>query len=190
LRFFAAKRNLFQVFDFNLTVKIQNRTSLKVDDFLSSFSALASFEITALLLFLIILARKKLLGFVALVAFAVIHVVEIYGKTLLDHPGPAMMFYRSGTVSSIFPQWYVHPGSSYPSGHSLRIVFLGLLIAYMIIISKKLSFNTKALANLFIASIVFLTLYSRISLGEHWPSDVIGGSMLGASAALFSLIFF
>jgi membrane-associated phospholipid phosphatase len=32
-------------------------------------------------------------------------------------------------------------------------------------------------------------LTSRIYLGEHWTSDVIGGGLLGASFAFLSLLF-
>ena len=35
----------------------------------------------------------------------------------------------------------------------------------------------------------FVVLISRISLGEHWTTDVIGGGLLGASFAFLSQVF-
>lgn len=187
---YAAKKEHFQAFDFNLTVKIQNHTPKRLDEFLSFFSALASFEATSLMLAVLVLIRRRILGFISLITFIGSHVVELYGKILLDHPGPQIMFYRSGAASSFFPQWYTQPGSSYPSGHSQRIVFLAIVFIYVIINSKKLGIKTKVFSSIVSLTIVALTLYSRVSLGEHWSSDVMGGSLLGAGAGFLSLVFF
>lgn len=69
-------------------------------------------------------------------------------------------------------------GYSYPSGHSfVSVAFYGLLI-YLV---TKSSFKnkTKNITIIFLSLLILLIGTSRIYLGVHYPSDVLGGFIGG-----------
>lgn len=185
------RADLLDNWDFDMTVKLQDRIPIRFDEFFSFLSVAGRFEYTfGILLTLCILlffTRKHLASIAMFGLFGIAHVIELIGKTILHQPGPPNMFLRS--QFSDFPGLYVHTFSSYPSGHSLRIVFLAIVISFLVHSSKKIPTLAKYSSHAFLAVITLAMLVSRVSLGEHWTTDVIGGSLLGASFALFSLVF-
>lgn len=69
---------------------------------------------------------------------------------------------------------------SYPSGHAVNAMATLLLAALLLARSRRRLWIAAALAG---ALVVGAT---RVLLGVHYPSDVLGGWMLGAAAALLA----
>lgn len=186
---FLVKEDVFTRFDFDMTVRIQNRIPVRLDPYLSWFSLFGSFEVTLGILIALSVAKlvkRKLLSIFLIPAFGIMHVVEIIGKAFLDHPGTPFLFHRYA-LDFFFPSGYIQPGGSYPSGHAMRTAYLAFLLIFMINRSA-FSSTMKQLSNVAIIVFIFLMFFSRVSLGEHWTTDVVGGTLLGVAFGLFSLV--
>lgn len=80
------------------------------------------------------------------------------------------------------------PGASFPSGHALTAA-LGsgvLLLALLPVLRGRALGRVPGwlLAWLVAAVLVLVTGYTRIALGVHWTSDVLGGWLLGAGVVV------
>jgi membrane-associated phospholipid phosphatase len=171
--------------DIALIETIQILVPTFADTALSTLSVLGNFEISIIVLFLL-LYKSKLNLFLGFSILGISQVIELFLKRFLYHPGPPGEYFRYN-FPFVLPSTHIQPGYSYPSGHSLRMVFLAMLAFYVL---SKLKIQDKHKKYIYTAIICFsvLMLISRVSLGEHWPSDVVGGSLLGAGS-VYLLIY-
>ena len=73
--------------------------------------------------------------------------------------------------------------SSFPSGHSMLSAVTYLTLGALLARSQRQK-RLKAYFLLIAASLTLLVGVSRVYLGVHWPSDVLGGWIAGASWAI------
>ncbi|MBI2334341.1 phosphatase PAP2 family protein [Candidatus Daviesbacteria bacterium] len=182
----VAKEN-WQKTDFDSTVKLQDHISRKWDPLFSYFSLLGSAEVTvgvSLMLAFLALIRLRWLAVLGWLAILPASLVEVFGKLVLYHPGPPVLFHRSLLPTSL-PSFYVHTDFSYPSGHMTRTAFLLTVFLMIALFSWKESV-IKIITIIMIILIALMMALTRIYLGEHWLSDVVGGGLLGLSFGLLA----
>jgi undecaprenyl-diphosphatase len=68
--------------------------------------------------------------------------------------------------------------AAFPSGHANNAAVVYILFIMLVPQARHPGWQVLA------AVMILLTGLSRVMLGVHWPTDVIGGWMLGASFAL------
>jgi membrane-associated phospholipid phosphatase len=181
---YLVHKDIFTQFDFNMTVRLQDKISRRFDNFFSTFSDVGKIEIMTILLVVIFaVVRKYLAGAVALMLFFGFHLFELFGKFFVDHAPPPHFMLRTKTIID-FPQFYVSTANSYPSGHAGRTMFLSTIL-YILIWRSKLNYFLKLLLSVCVAGFDIIMLVSRVYLGEHWTTDIIGGSLLGIALGLF-----
>ena len=69
-------------------------------------------------------------------------------------------------------------GLSYPSGHSMVVMSMYLALFYLLTRNQE-DKNKRILTGVLIGGYIALMGVSRMYLGVHWPTDIIGGYICG-----------
>ena len=183
---YLVHKKLFDRFDFDMTVKLQDNMSRRLDDAFSMLSVLGRFEILVVVLIIILFWQRKFIaGIFTFFLFGVFHLIEIFGKTFVNHKPPPEFMLRTKRLVE-FPQFTVREDYSYPSGHSGRTFFISVLLLFFLWQQKRIPLEIKIIITCCVSLFDILMIVSRVYLGEHWTSDIIGGSLLGIAFACIS----
>lgn len=121
----------------------------------------------------IFLKKKKfIIPIILSIFFASTSMVVL--KNIFERPRPNLSY-------------YIESGFSFPSGHStMAVAFYGFIIYFLLQNIKNIKYKFIAIPILLV--IILLIGFSRMYLGVHYLTDVLGGFILGG-ICLYSSIF-
>ena len=161
--------SLLRTWDAPITRALVDLRSPGLDGIVKAVSSLGGITVVvlmALLLLLLVWQECRALALVLLTATLARPLLEWGLKELIDRPRPEMGQLVAGT------------GPSFPSGHVMAAIAIwGLLPPVMALVSGRRAVWWWSVA---ISSVVVLCVsFSRVYLGVHWFSDVVGAMVLG-----------
>lgn len=115
--------------------------------------------------------RCRVVLFVMILAFALNPLIEWALKALVDRARPDLLLLARAR------------GPSFPSGHVMASVGFYAMIP-LLVWEATTSSRIRHVAVWITGAIVLAVGFSRIYLGVHWPSDVVGGLLVGTVVVL------
>lgn len=98
---------------------------------------------------------------------------------------PALKFLLERARPDIIPRRGWYDWAAYPSGHAIASV--AVLITLVIVAYRVKRWRWPLYAAV---PVLLISLFSRIYLGVHWPTDVIGGALIGLVWLVFTYLAF
>jgi undecaprenyl-diphosphatase len=98
---------------------------------------------------------------------------------------PALKFLLERNRPDIIPRRGWYDWAAYPSGHAIASV--AVLVTLAVILYRVKGWRWPAVAAV---PVLLVSLFSRVYLGVHWPTDVIGGVLIGVIWLSFTYFAF
>lgn len=156
-----------------------------VDVPFSLFTLLGSAEVTGVIFLGFVWRVHPARRLPLFLTFGGATILELVGKTIVYQPVTPHDLLRYVPLLPLLSS-RIHPGFAYPSGHALRAVFLGIICAETLL-TRRWRRPTKIALGAFLLGVESVMLVSRVYLAEHWFTDIVGGTLLGAASALGAL---
>lgn len=84
--------------------------------------------------------------------------------------------------------WMTESSSSFPSGHSMMVTFVFAILIYLILTSPKLKSWLRTTFVVLSTFAIIIVPISRLVLGVHYFTDVLGGICIGGAMAILFII--
>lgn len=179
-----AKSTPFFPLDLQITRGIQSITNPAIGQFLDLLSW-PGFTPQTLIIPVVIVAFLWGLGLhweavAALVAAISSAAINGLVKTLIQRPRPAANLVHVFRILNSY---------SFPSGHVMfYVVFFGFLFFLAFVLLKPSPLRAAILV--FFGLLIALIGVSRIYMGQHWASDVLGAYLLGSLTLVANIAFY
>ncbi len=138
---------------------------------LGSTSAMVA--VAVLLLVVELLAGRPRLGLGASLTLGFAALLNGGLKRVVDRARPDLL-----------PPIVLEPGYSFPSGHAMNSIVAYGIVALVVMRHERLPRWLRAMASFGLGMLVAAIGISRVYLGVHFPSDVLGGWLLGGVIVL------
>jgi undecaprenyl-diphosphatase len=132
--------------------------------------------------FILLIRRKsRRVGAILIIVILVATLVTLQVKNIVHKDRPEYEFNIEGLNYKLEYDALSKASSSYPSAHAARSAAFALIISYMLKGKRIGRFNLGFILWLY----PLLISLSRVYVGEHYVTDVVGGTILGLIVANF-----